>query len=174
MSHVEVRAASVADAPQIADLAERTFRDSFADENAAADMDAYVNKAFALDRVRFELSVQENVFLVAEAPDRLLGYAKLRTGPAEPCVTGLAPLELHRIYVDSGAIGRGVGAALMRAVLAHAEETGHETLWLGVWERNARAIAFYERWEFVEVGSHVFQLGADAQTDLIMERPVRL
>jgi ribosomal protein S18 acetylase RimI-like enzyme len=74
--------------------------------------------------------------------------------------------------VDQAAVGSGIGAALMRAVLDAARRNGRKTLWLGVWERNARAIAFYERWGFEVVGEHVFRLGSDEQTDLIMERAV--
>jgi GNAT superfamily N-acetyltransferase len=84
----------------------------------------------------------------------------------------LAPVELQRFYADRSAIGHGVGAALMRASLDAARSAGHRTLWLGVWERNARAISFYERWQFETVGDHKFRLGSDLQTDLIMARPV--
>jgi ribosomal protein S18 acetylase RimI-like enzyme len=82
------------------------------------------------------------------------------------------PVELRRLYVDRSAIGHGVGAALMRASLEAARSAGRRTLWLGVWERNARAISFYERWQFETVGNHEFQLGSDNQTDLLMARPV--
>ena len=82
------------------------------------------------------------------------------------------PVELQRLYVDRTAMGRGVGAALMRATLDAARSAGYRTLWLGVWERNARAISFYERWQFETVGDHVFRLGSDHQTDLIMARRV--
>lgn len=99
-------------------------------------------------------------------------YAKLRTGTTDPSVTGSGPVELQRLYVDRSAIGYGVGAALMRASLDAARLAGHRTIWLGVWELNARAISFYERWQFQTVGDHKFRLGSDHQTDLIMVRPV--
>jgi multidrug efflux pump subunit AcrB len=87
-------------------------------------------------------------------------------------VVGSDPIELQRLYVDRSALGRGVGAALMRASLDTARLSGHRTLWLGVWERNTRAISFYEQWQFATVGKHKFSLGSDNQTDLIMARPV--
>ena len=169
-----IRTATPADAEPLAALAERTFRDTFADDNSPDDVDMYIRSSFALDRVRAELADDVNTFLLAfmdgeEHPD---GYAKLRTGTAEPSVSGPDPVELQRLYVDRNAIGRGVGAALMRASLEAARSARHRTLWLGVWERNARAIAFYERWHFERVGYHVFRLGSDGQTDLIMARPV--
>jgi diamine N-acetyltransferase len=172
--HPHIRTATWADAERTAALAERTFRDTFADDNSIGDMEAYVRDSFSLDRVRAELADDANTFLLAftdgkQHPD---GYAKLRTGAADPNVAGPDPVELQRLYVDRSAIKRGVGAALMRASLDAARLSGHRTLWLGVWERNARAISFYEQWQFERVGEHVFRLGSDHQTDLIMARPV--
>ena len=169
-----VRTATPADAEPLAALAERTFRDTFADANSPDDIEAYVRDSFSLDRVRAELADDTNTFLLAfldgeEQPD---GYAKLRTGTTDPSVTGPDPVELQRLYVDRSAMGHGVGAALMRASLDAAQSAGHRTLWLGVWERNVRAISFYRRWQFETVGDHVFRLGSDQQTDFIMARPV--
>ncbi len=171
---IRIRRADRADAAALAELAERTFRDTFAADNAAEDLEAYVRDAFAVDRIRTELEAGSNAFLLAFAGGAAspTGYAKLRVGPADPSVAGPDPIELERLYVDRDAIGRGVGAALMRAGLELARSAGHRTLWLGVWERNARAIAFYERWGFEAVGKHVFRLGSDDQTDVIMERAV--
>lgn len=171
---IRIRTAIPSDAEPLAALAERTFRETFADHNAADDMDAYVAESLSLDRVRAELADDASTFLLAfiDGGRQPTGYAKLRTGTTEPSVTGSAPVELQRLYVDRSAIGHGVGAALMRASVEAAREAGHRTLWLGVWERNVRAIAFYEKWGFEAVGDHVFRLGSDKQRDLIMERPV--
>ncbi len=154
----------------MAALAERTFRDTFAATNTASDMDAYVRGAFSLQRVRFALADPDSSFFLAFADGATEpgGYAKLRTGAPEPSVTGPDPIEIERLYVERDAIGHGLGSALMRACLEEAAVRGCKTVWLGVWEHNDRAIAFYERWGFVVVGSHVFQLGSDPQADLIM------
>jgi diamine N-acetyltransferase len=114
------------------------------------------------------------MFLLAftDSDEQPAGYAKLRAGTTDPSVTGSDSVELQRLYVDRFAIGRGVGAALMGATLDAARSAGHRTLWLGVWERNLRAISFYERWQFETVGDHEFRLGSDNQTDLIMARRV--
>lgn len=169
-----IRAATPADAGLLAALAERTFRDAFADDNSVQDMETYVRESFSLDRVRTELADDANTFLLAfvDDPERPAGYAKLRTGTPDRSVIGPDPVELQRLYLDRSAIGRGIGAALMRASLEMARSAGHRTLWLGVWERNAQAISFYEKWQFETVGHHVFRLGSDVQRDLIMERPV--
>ena len=155
-----IRTATPADAEPLAALAERTFRDTFADDNSTDDMEAYVRDSFSLDRVRAELADDVSTFLLAfmDGEERPDGYAKLRTGTTDPSVTGPDPVELQRLYVDRSAMGHGVGAALMRASLDAARSAGHRTLWLGVWERNARAISFYGRWQFETVGDHGFRL----------------
>lgn len=170
----DIRTASPADAGLLTALAERTFRDTFANDAPPRDMEAYVRDSFSLDRIRAELADDANTFLLAFVDDteRPAGYAKLRAGTPDPSVIGPDPVELQRLYVDRSAIGSGLGAALMRASLELAGSAGHRTLWLGVWERNAHAIAFYRKWEFETVGDHVFRLGSDEQRDLIMERPV--
>ena len=174
LQHLHIRPADVDDAALLAPLAEQTFRDAFADDNTDDDMEAYVGNAFSLRRIRSELAEDTNTFLLAffRGTDQPTGYAKLRRGTTDPSVTGPAPVELERLYVGQRVIGRGVGAALMQASLETAASEGYQTVWLGVWERNERAIGFYKRWGFEVTGSHVFCLGSDEQTDLIMERPV--
>lgn len=170
---VAIRPATLQDAPALAALADRTFRDAFAADNSAADIDAYASAAFSLDQTQAELADPANTFLLADdASGTSVGYAKLRRGQAEPCVRGPRPVELQRIYVEQAAVGHGVGAALLAAVVDRARAEGFGTLWLGVWDRNPRAIRFYERGGFEVVGSHPFRLGSDEQTDLILERPV--
>jgi ribosomal protein S18 acetylase RimI-like enzyme len=173
-SSATVRTATIADAESLAALAQRTFRDAFAAGNASTDIDTYVREALSLDRLLTEMADEANTFLLAivDGEEQPVGYAKLRNGVADPCVSGPKPVELERIYVDRHAIGSGVGALLMNASLDAASAAGHRTLWLGVWEHNAGAIAFYRRWGFETVGDHVFQLGSEAQCDLIMQRPV--
>ena len=169
-----IRTATPADAEPLAALAERTFRDTFTADNSTDDIEAYVRDSFSIARVRAELADDANTFLLAfmDGAEQPGGYAKLRTGTTDPSVTGSDPVELQRLYVDRRAIGHGVGATLMQASLDAARAAGHGTIWLGVWERNARAIAFYERWQFETVWDYEFQPGSDHQTDLIMARPV--
>jgi ribosomal protein S18 acetylase RimI-like enzyme len=101
-----------------------------------------------------------------------VGYAVVRHAAAHPLVAGPAPVELQRIYVDARAIGRGVGSVLLGAALANAANAGEATMWLAVWEQNARAIAFYERSRFATVGAQPFQIGSVVHRDLVMARPV--
>jgi len=167
-----IRVANSTDLEAIRALSINSFQSAFADENNGADIAAYVNETFSVEKLSAELANSNNTFLLLflEAEDTPMGYAKLRSGTTEPSVSGEHPIELERLYLDSAAIGFGLGTALMQASLETAKAQGYETIWLGVWEHNARAIAFYKRWHFQTVGSHVFQLGSDAQTDWIMMR----
>src|SRR5690606_6916474 len=104
------------------------------------------------------------------AASDLIGYAHLVSGNAPDAVTGPAPIELKRLYVARAWHGRGVAQTLMDAIMDAARCQGAKTLWLGVWKRNARACAFYEKYGFARVGAHEFVLGADVQTDWVLSR----
>jgi ribosomal protein S18 acetylase RimI-like enzyme len=113
------------------------------------------------------------VTLLAEAEGRLTGYSQLREGPAPDCVAGRSPLELWRFYVERAWQGRGVAPALMAATIEAAAARGAGTLWLSVWERNARAQAFYRKCGFEDRGAKAFILGKDRQTDRVMTLALR-
>lgn len=110
------------------------------------------------------------VTLVAEVDGRAAGYAQLARGAAPPIVTGPLPMEIVRFYVDRPWHGRGLAQQLMAAAADSARAAGARTLWLGVWERNPRAIAFYRKCGFDEAGTRIFVLGADHQRDLVLAR----
>ncbi|MDF1504978.1 GNAT family N-acetyltransferase [Roseisolibacter sp. H3M3-2] len=176
-SPLRVRPASAADAEALSRLAAETFRDTFADANTPEDMARYVAGAFSPARQAAEIADASGAVLLAEDHDAagapaLVGYAQLASGPAPAAVTGPEPLELKRLYVARARHGQGVAQALMDAVLDAARARGARTLWLGVWERNPRAAAFYAKYGFGRVGAHTFVLGADAQTDWLMARPL--
>jgi len=169
---VRIHTASEAHASLLSELGARTFVETFASENTPENMSRYLAETFTPERQREELLDARNRFLIAFSADAAIGYAQLKLGSVEPCVEGLRPVELVRLYVKQAWHGRKVGAALMQQCLEEALQMGARTIWLGVWGRNERACAFYERWGFVKVGSHVFQLGDDPQTDLIMQRTI--
>ncbi len=167
------RLAGPADAAALAALAERTFRDAFAADNSPADMDAHCAASYSPDIQDRELRDPSIRTLVAETPGHaLVAYAQLRGDHAPESVTGPSPIELWRFYVDRGYHGRGVAQALMARVDYEAAAMGAQTVWLGVWERNLRAQAFYRKCGFVTVGTHTFMVGSDAQTDHLMARPL--
>ena len=165
-----LRYATVTDAPMMAEAGARLFAQTFAADNDPDDMADYLAESFALSKVEAELADPARVTLLLMVDDQLVGYAQLLTGEAPSSVSGVNPIELVRIYVDQAQIGQGLGAQLMQACHDEAQHQGHQTMWLGVWQRNPRAIQFYERWGFTKVGTHTFRLGSDEQTDWIMEK----
>jgi diamine N-acetyltransferase len=169
MTEVTVRQASLDDAALLAELGARTFYDTFAADNTAEDMRAYLANAFGPKQQTSELVDPHCVFLIAEKDGVAIGYAMLRSHAAPDCITGVRTVELVRLYVSEDYIGSGVGAGLMQACINEAVVNGFDTLWLGVWENNHRAQTFYSKWNFQTVGTHVFQLGADEQTDYLMQ-----
>ena len=169
---VKIRRANRDDAGLLAELGARTFYETFAADNTSEDMSVYLAASFGLEHQKSELMDPSSTFLIATVGDIEAGYAKLRGGEAPEGIEGMKPVELVRLYVSREWLGRGVGEALMRACIDDARRTGHETIWLGVWERNGRAQAFYRKWNFREVGEHIFQLGSDLQRDILMERSI--
>ncbi|MHB1222488.1 MAG: GNAT family N-acetyltransferase [Gemmatimonadaceae bacterium] len=174
---IHVRPAADADAPRVSQLGATTFSETFEGENTPADILRYLEESFTPERQAAEISDPAGVVLLAEhrgtsgVPDPV-GYAHLVSGPAPAAVHGPAPLELKRLYVARAWHGRGVAQALMDAAIDAARARGAGTLWLGVWERNPRAVAFYAKYGFTRVGEHTFMLGADAQTDWLLARPL--
>ena len=169
---LSIRAATPADNLLLAELGRQAFFEAFAADNTPEDMAAYLAGAFSPEKQAAELADPATRFLIAEAEGAPAGFARLRAGPAPDCVQGQRPIEIVRFYSLKAWIGRGVGPALMRACLEHAEQAGYGVVWLDVWELNPRAIAFYRKWGFETVGTQAFQLGSDRQTDLLMSREV--
>jgi len=171
-----VRPATIADATRLSEFGATTFRETFERENTPQDMARYLSEAFTPERQAAEIADPSGTVLVAEhqgpSGDELVGYAHLVSGPPPTVVRGPAPLELKRLYVARAWHGHGVAQALMDAALTAARAHGAQTLWLGVWERNARAAAFYRKYGFTRVGEHTFVLGTDPQTDWVLARPL--
>jgi diamine N-acetyltransferase len=165
-----IRRANPADAEMLAQLAARTFYDAFASSNTPESMQAYMSAAFNLQGIERELADPRSKFLIAEVGGEPAGYARLYKGEIPECVTGPDPLEIVRLYVEQRWWGSGVGRALMQTCLDEARQSGHRTIYLGVWEQNHRALAFYRKWGFEIVGSHILMVGDDPQNDWWMER----
>lgn len=170
MNDVTIRRGTVEDAGLLSELAARTFSETFAADNTPEDLAEYIATSFNVTRLTAELEDPASTFLIAEIDGSAAGYARLHDSEPEKCIEGPNPVELVRLYVLREWLGRGVGEQLMRACLDAARQAGHETIWLGVWERNGRAQAFYQKWNFRTVGEHVFPLGSDLQRDIVMER----
>ena len=172
MSEISIRQATIDDAKPLTDLAYTTFWDAFAHhpKNAPDDLNHYMRQAFSIEQIAEELSDARSIFLIAEIDAKPAGYAKLIVGSIEDGITAVRPVELSRLYSHQEFLGKGVGQNLIDACFERAVKHNHDTMWLGVWEFNPRAHRFYEKNGFRVVGKHTFQLGADPQTDLLMQK----
>lgn len=167
-----IRRARDRDAARLAAIAEDTFRDTFAAVNTPRDMDLHCRTSFGEDIQSKELADPNAVTLLGEHEGRLAGFAQLRWGESPRCVAAAAPGEIRRLYVVRDFHGKGLAHELMQACLREMANRGSDVVWLGVWERNPKAMAFYEKNGFIEVGEHVFAVGTDPQRDIVMARPV--
>jgi ribosomal protein S18 acetylase RimI-like enzyme len=167
-----IRRAIVSDAMLLAELGARTFSDTFAADNNPEDMTAYLATSFNPEKQATELADPLCTFLIAEMGGTAVGYAMLRGGGGEALsgVNAENSIELVRFYVSQEWHRCGIGNALMQACVNESRRQDFRTLWLGVWEHNGRAREFYRRWNFRDVGEHIFHLGSDAQNDILMER----
>jgi diamine N-acetyltransferase len=174
MTSLTIRQAAVEDAKLLTDLAYTTFWDAFAHhpKNAPDDLNHYMRQAFNQEQITAELADEKNIFLIAEIDSEAAGYSKIIIDSVEPGITAERPIELSRLYAHQKHIGQGVGQRLMDACFERAKTEGCDVMWLGVWEYNPRAQRFYEKNGFRVVGSHVFLLGKDEQTDLLMQRSI--
>lgn len=163
-----IRRGVAADAPELAAFAARTFLETFGSQNRPEDLRAHLTKAFGVAQQTRELLDPGMITLFVHRGTTLVAFAQVARHDPPSAILIERPVELHRFYVDRPAHGKGVAQRLMRAVHAAARDFGGRNLWLGVWERNPRAIAFYHKVGFVDRGSHDFFVGSDRQTDRIL------
>jgi diamine N-acetyltransferase len=163
-----IRHGTVADAAALAAFAARTFSETFAQDNTEADMAAHLAKAYGVAQQTAELSDPTVTTLLAHRDQTLVAFAQVRRNRPPAVVPDPEAIELYRFYVDRPAHGTGVAQLLMAAVFEAARALGGRHVWLGVFERNPRAIAFYGKSGFRDVGSQVFVLGTDPQADRVM------
>jgi GNAT superfamily N-acetyltransferase len=167
---LRIRRGTAADAELIAALGTTTFVTSFGAQNTPENLAKHVANAFGEGIQSRELADPAVTYLIAELEGRTAGYAQVREGDAPACVTGASPVEVRRFYVVSDFHGTGIAQALMNACADEARRRGGRTLWLGVWSQNPRAIRFYTKWGFEDVGGQTFMLGDDPQQDRVLAR----
>ncbi len=175
MSEIIIRQAAIEDAAMLTELSYTTFWDAFHDhpKNTPEDMADYMQTAFNVGQIEKELAEENSIFLVAEIAGDPAGYIKLKINNVEEPIEAAKPIELCRLYSKQEFLGKGVGARLLEESFRIAGENNCDVMWLGVWEFNPRAQRFYEKYGFRKVGKHTFQLGSDAQTDLLMQREIK-
>lgn len=163
-----IRRANPSDAESLAKLAECTFRDTFRVDNVPTNIELHCANNFGADIQRREILDPNCITLLADVDGSLVAFAQVQLRSAKQCVSAKRPSELFRLYVLGDWLGRGIAHDVMAKVLATVANEGADVVWLGVWEQNPRAIAFYRKYGFEVVGDHEFQLGEDIQRDLVM------
>ncbi|MFC0775644.1 GNAT family N-acetyltransferase [Terrimonas alba] len=171
---ISIRFATGEDAELIADMSRQTFYDTFASQNSVEDMSKFLNEQFTREALIKEVSTKDNIFLLAYDQEEPVGYARLRENNNPPSLGSTNAIELARIYATSNSIGKGVGKALMEKCIGLAEKGKKDVIWLGVWEKNQRAIDFYTKWGFEKFADHDFVLGNDVQKDWLMKKKIQL
>jgi diamine N-acetyltransferase len=169
---ITTRNATIPDAALVAAISRQTFYDSFAAQNTAENMQKHLDEYYSVTKIQNELADELNTFILACEEEEILGYAKLNEHLKPEAKELPGPIEIERIYAVKLSIGKGVGKILMQKCLGIAAQKNKETVWLGVWEENHRAIEFYKKWGFIKYGEHVFEVGDDPQTDWLMKRSI--
>lgn len=165
----EIRLASPEDAKLISALGIVTFYEAYYEQDTPQDMAEYLNESFSVDRIDGEFLDPNTCFYIAYREGKAVGYAKLISGSRTDCVTGKDPIELKRIYLVERVWGTGIGEMLLRHCIEHARKGGHDTLWLGVWQENARGQRFYAKHGFTKVGTITFPYGDTEGINDVME-----
>lgn len=159
---------SVEDIEALQAIAKQTFTETFGSQNTAEDLAKFLSEEYAFDKLKAEVENPESFYYFCYFEDELAGYLKLNVGAAQTEPDYPEALEIQRIYVLQKYQRKRIGLAMMQQALAVAEELKKSQVWLGVWENNFKAQAFYQKSGFKKVGSHDFILGNDKQTDYIL------
>lgn len=167
---ITVRLGTKQDAGLIADMSRQTFYDTFASQNTKEDMDKFMNEQFTRETLMEEVGAENNIFLLAYDEEQPVGYARIRENNNPPSLGTSNAIEIARIYAATTAIGKGIGKVLMQKCIEIAKARDRELVWLGVWEKNQRAIDFYIKWGFEKFADHDFVLGNDVQKDWLMKK----
>jgi ribosomal protein S18 acetylase RimI-like enzyme len=169
MKFFTIRKATSQDVDYLQRISRQTFAETFADGNSEANLQAYLATAFATAKLTAELADPDSGFYFAELDSAIIGYLKVNTGAAQTELPAGRGLEIERIYVAKAYLGQRVGQLLYEQALQLARQQKAAYVWLGVWEENLRAIRFYQKNGFVEFDKHLFKLGDDEQTDLMLK-----
>jgi ribosomal protein S18 acetylase RimI-like enzyme len=170
MQEINITKVSIADLEILQEIGKKTFFETFAESNSASDMQQYLDTSFSKEKVAGEMNNPGSQFYMAWENNIPIGYLKINTGEAQTDLKEEQSLEIERIYVLAAWHGKKVGQLLYEKALKVAEELKKSSVWLGVWEKNPRAIRFYEKNGFVAFAKHPFKLGGDEQIDILMRK----
>jgi ribosomal protein S18 acetylase RimI-like enzyme len=152
------------------DFSYRTYNETFAHMNTPSNMKAYLEQSFNINRLNGELLDSNSLFYFLYADGELAGYLKINESPAQTDINDIQSLEIERIYVAKEFQGKGLGSVLMNKAINIANMRKKSYVWLGVWEKNDKAILFYKKNGFYEFGTHSFFMGEEEQTDFLMRK----
>lgn len=169
MGTVAIQKASREDLNDLQRVSRTTFKESFGEQNTPKDMEKYLLEKFSEEQLLSELNNPDSEFYLAILDGDVIGYLKLNTGKAQTELKDESGLEIERIYVLNSFIGKGIGKQLFNLTLNIARQKRLHFIWLGVWEKNERALTFYHKNGLVPFDKHVFVLGDDHQTDILMK-----
>ena len=160
---------TLSDIKMLQKISRETFLETFSAENTGENMTKYLNEAFSEQKLSDELINKESQFYFAVLNGDVIGYLKLNVGQSQTELRDGKALEIERIYVLKEFHGKSIGQLLYTKALQAARQINADYVWLGVWEENLRAINFYKKNGFVAFDKHVFKLGNDEQTDIMMK-----
>ncbi|HEY1196985.1 GNAT family N-acetyltransferase [Flavobacterium sp.] len=170
MNSLEIKKATLEDLTALQLIGRQTFSETFASVNSEENMIKYLDESFAAEKLTKELNNPNSYFFLAVLDEKTVGYLKLNTADAQTEKEDVNALEIERIYVAKEFHGKKVAQALYAQAEKTAEQLKATYMWLGVWEENFRAVSFYSKNGFVQFDTHIFRLGDDEQTDLMMKK----
>ncbi len=169
MAEICIKLVTINDIGQLQKISRQTFYETFSEGNTEENIAKYLEEGFSVTKLTSELSNNDAQFYFATFEDNTIGYLKINFGQAQTELQDDKALEIERIYVLKEFHGKGVGQLLYDKAIQIAKQKNADYVWLGVWEENPRAINFYKKNGFVEFDKHVFKLGNDNQTDIMMK-----
>ena len=169
MKNIEIIKITKIDIDQLQKIGRETFYETFSESNTEENMRNYLEAGFSIDKITTELNDENAEFYFAKIENNVIGYLKLNFGASQTELKSEKAIEIERIYVLKEYHGQKVGQILYDKAIEIAKKKNAEFIWLGVWEENPRAINFYKKNGFIEFDKHIFKLGDDEQTDIMMK-----
>lgn len=166
---MKIRNVNIQDIEKLKGIGKRTFTETFSSDNSEENITEYLDNGFSTEKLKTELTDKNAEFYFAELKGRVIGYLKVNSGQSQTEIKDKNYLEIERIYVLKEYHGKKVGQLLYEKAIKIAKSKNAEYVWLGVWEKNPRAIKFYEKNGFLAFDKHIFKLGNDKQTDIMMK-----
>ncbi len=168
MTNIDIRKGTITDLSVLQNIGRQTFSETFAGGNTEANMKKYLEEGFSDEKLTTELNNPDSEFYFAFQENEVIGYLKINHGQSQTELKDESAMEIERIYVLKDFHGKNIGQLLFEKAIELATQKNANYIWLGVWEENPRAINFYKKNGFVEFDKHIFVLGDDEQTDIMM------